>query len=98
MAKKQPQISKQTFNAVSQSAHFFGACTFVFGWLACFPSKRLFLGILIFTVAAAVKEFWYDYRYENRYVRGSSLLDFTMYVVGLGTSYGVWRLMNKVIS
>lgn len=33
--------------------------------------------------AAAIKEFWWDYKYEDAATRGSSLLDFSMYLCGL---------------
>jgi hypothetical protein len=36
---------------------------------------------------AAAKEFWYDYKYEDAKTRGSSLLDFSMYCVGVALAY-----------
>jgi hypothetical protein len=35
------------------------------------------------TVAAALKEFWYDQNYETVDTRGSNLLDFSMYEIGI---------------
>ena len=37
--------------------------------------------------AAAFKEFWWDYHYEDAATRGSSLLDFSMYMVGLAAGF-----------
>lgn len=42
------------------------------------------LAVILF---ATVKEFWYDYRYEDAKTRGSSLLDFTVYVSGVALAY-----------
>ena len=35
------------------------------------------------TVASAMKEFWYDQNYETVDTRGSNLLDFSMYEIGI---------------
>lgn len=40
-------------------------------------------GLAVGIPAAALKEFWYDEKYEDPATRGSSLLDFSMYMVGL---------------
>lgn len=37
--------------------------------------------------AAALKEFWWDYAYEDAATRGSSLLDFSMYLAGLAVGW-----------
>ena len=37
--------------------------------------------------AAAFKEFYWDYHYEDAATRGSSLLDFSMYMVGIALGW-----------
>lgn len=73
-------IDSKTFDTVSQMAHIFFAGFVVFtaqhfgvGWY----------GIVGLVVFAAIKEFWYDYRYESLAVRGSSVRDFFFYLVGI---------------
>lgn len=41
------------------------------------------IGFLAGVPAAAFKEFYWDYHYEDAVTRGSSLLDFSMYMAGL---------------
>ena len=42
------------------------------------------------SVFATIKEFWYDEAHENPLVRGSSPLDFGMYMAGVATAVGLW--------
>lgn len=70
-----------SFDTVSQSAHFFSAAFVV----------HVFHGnpwaIAAVVVACAVKEFWYDYKYESAEVRGSSLKDFVFYMIGAAAGW-----------
>ena len=49
------------------------------------------LGIVtgVAVAAAAFKEFYWDYHYEDAATRGSSLLDFSMYMVGIALGWFV---------
>jgi hypothetical protein len=75
-------ITASEYNISSQFAHFFTAYALVFtlghfcGW------KGLLTGALAMLAWSTPKEFWYDARYENAAVRGSSLLDWAMYQAG----------------
>jgi hypothetical protein len=59
------------------------------GYIAINNAKRhtshrmalLITGVAI--AAAAFKEFYWDYKYEDAATRGSSVLDFSMYMVGI---------------
>ncbi len=92
--KHQPSsdvIDAKTFNFVSQAAHVSSAAFLVsacgrWGW------KGLLFGSAGMLLWATAKEFWYDYEFESPAVRGSSLLDWSMYVAGtiLGVLAG-WR-------
>jgi hypothetical protein len=81
-------ISPLDYNVSSQFAHFFTAA-FLVSQLGRIGHGTLFdaaFGMLVF---AAVKEFWYDYKYETPDVRGSSLLDFSMYCAGTLVAVGL---------
>lgn len=45
--------------------------------------KGLYIATGIGVTAAALKEFWYDENYEDIATRGSSFLDFSMYMTGI---------------
>ena len=76
-------ISPDLFNTVSQNAHWlFGS------WLTLLSvytlgSDSLYTVIPLFFVFVIIKEYWYDYTYENETERGSSLLDTAMYALGV---------------
>lgn len=74
-------ISQQDYNISSQFAHFFTAA-FLVSEVGRIGHKSLFAAALGMLLWATVKEFWYDYHYETADVRGSSLLDFSMYCAG----------------
>jgi len=75
-----------SFNTISQSAHFFCGAYIL----------HLFHGnfwiILIAVGLAALKEFWYDYHFESKEVRGSSFEDFLFYClgIGVGVTTSIW--------
>ena len=75
-------ISPSMFNLVSQNAHWlFGSwITLLFVYLM--GVKSLYYTIPLLVVGVAIKEFWYDQKYENAVTRGSNLLDFSMYILG----------------
>lgn len=59
------------------------------GYLAVSKSKQYgghkgqIIATSVGVAAAAFKEFWWDYHHEDAATRGSSLLDFSMYMVGI---------------
>lgn len=74
------------FNVTAQCAHAFAAAYIMHQAQHHVPRYAKFaLGAGL--LAAAIKEFWYDYHYETPAERGSSLLDFSMYAVGLVAGY-----------
>ena len=82
-------ISPTDYEVAAQFAHFFTAA-FLVSQTGRFGLKGLLIGAIGMTVFAAVKEFVYDIKHENPLVRGSSTLDFTMYVAGTATAVGLW--------
>lgn len=76
-------ISPDTFNLVSQNAHWlFGS------WFTLVPVYIWGVGSLYYTIPflllfVIIKEAWYDEKYENKATRGSGLLDATMYILGM---------------
>ena len=78
-------IPPKTFNAVAQAGHFQAGCLAVFAPVALTHGLRWgFIGALLVVLFAAVKEFWWDHRYEVVAVRGSDLEDFLFYAIGPG--------------
>ena len=74
---------EKMFKFVAQTAHFFFGSTV--GLLPLAINHAVWLTYLApaFVVITAVKEFWYDEKYETPDIRQSSLLDFAMYNLGL---------------
>jgi hypothetical protein len=83
------QISPTDYEVAAQFAHFFTAAFLVSqigraGW------HWLLFAAIGMTAFAAVKEFVYDVKHENPLVRGSSPLDFGMYLAGVAAAVGLW--------
>lgn len=98
MPKKQ-KISYKEFNMVSQNSHWLAGTTWVFGTIILFGAQYLLYSVLAAVFLAALKEFWYDYKYETKEVRGSSIEDFMFYLVGLLIAlllYIYWGLAIRV--
>ena len=76
-------IPPKTFNAVAQAGHFQAGCLAVFAPVALTHGLRWgFIGAIVIVLFAAVKEFWFDHRFEDVAVRGSDLEDFLFYTLG----------------
>jgi hypothetical protein len=76
-------VRKTLWETTAQFAHAGTACAIMEG-VRKYSSLRVALivgGVAL--VAAAIKEFWYDQNYETTDERGSNLLDFSMYAVGI---------------
>lgn len=77
-------IDVKTFNRVAQLSHFAWGAMILFA-AGTFHASVLILFIIAFVcaVTAAVKEFWYDEKYETPDERGSSREDFAFYFLGI---------------
>jgi hypothetical protein len=76
-------ITPKLFNSVSQAGHFAGGAAIVLATVVLWHATQApYAGFVIVALAAALKEFWYDYKYESSEVRGSSLEDFLFYLSG----------------
>jgi uncharacterized membrane protein YoaT (DUF817 family) len=83
------QISPTDYEVAAQFAHFFTAAFFVsqFGRLGL---KWLIVSAIGMLSFAAVKELVYDAKNENPLLRGTSLLDFFMYLAGIASAVGLY--------
>ena len=77
-------IDAKTFNQVAQLGHFAGGAAIVLAIVVMTHEHTysVLWGFLLVLLLAGVKEFWYDEKYETTEVRGSSLEDFTFYMIG----------------
>ncbi len=76
-------ISPDLFNTVSQNAHWLFGSWITLLSVYTLGSDSLYIVIPLFFVFVIIKEYWYDYTYENEAERGSSLLDTAMYALGV---------------
>jgi hypothetical protein len=86
-------IDDKTFNTVAQLGHFAGGAAIVLAFTVIAWNRQASIyGLLTVAALAAIKEFWYDQRYETPEVRGSSLEDFSFYLVGatIATAVSLW--------
>ena len=80
-------IDNKTFNEVSQLGHFAGGAAIVLAFgVARHVAPWPVYGFVLVLVLAAIKEFWYDEKFETTEVRGSSGEDFLFYMVGAGAA------------
>jgi hypothetical protein len=77
-------VDEKIFNLVSQLGHFAGG-------LACAWGSYMFWGwhgalwsLLVLAILVGIKEWWWDNKYESAEVRGSNLLDWSMWMAGSG--------------
>lgn len=87
-------IDPKFFNFVSQMSHAFLGSTIVLGTLLLWPT-HLTAVLVAYALITALKEFWYDYHYEDAITRGSSLLDFVCYQAGAYGALLLWFLLAK---
>jgi hypothetical protein len=85
-------VPVKTFNQVAQAGHFAGGLAWVSSWLVLLGQGALVWVLLAGVALAAGKEFWYDAKYEDEVVRGSSLEDFAFYCIGFVTGVFVYGL------
>jgi hypothetical protein len=82
-------ISPLDYEVAAQIAHY-STAAFLVSQLGRFGLKWLIISAIGMTVFAAIKEFGYDQFHENPLVRGSSPLDFGMYLAGVLTAVGLY--------
>jgi hypothetical protein len=75
-------ISPAFFNFISQVAHCATTYAITFTIYAKWGFHGWLIGAIGVLLYAAVKEFWYDAKYENAATRGSDLEDFSFLVAG----------------
>jgi hypothetical protein len=79
-------VSDSEFDFVAQVSHFgWGMLSVALPTALAGPVVGL-LGGGVYVLYAAVKEFWYDERYESPAVRGSSSRDFLVQLIGVATA------------
>lgn len=74
-------ITPKLFNEVAQLSHVGWGLAIVFAPKVLFGGHWYLLFLFLWTIYCAIKEFWYDQKYEAPDVRGSSLDDFLHAVV-----------------
>jgi hypothetical protein len=84
-----------SFNTVSQFAHLGVSYSITLSVLTIGGLHSLYWFLPISVGAAAVKEFWYDEKYETAEVRGSSLEDFIVYLTGISGAIAFDLLILK---
>jgi len=87
-------IEDKEFNQVAQLSHFGGACAIIYGLIVLCGSSAMWPAVIVLAIVCGIKEFWYDYHYETTEVRGSSLLDFAMYMAGAAFAVGTVLLKS----
>jgi ABC-type dipeptide/oligopeptide/nickel transport system permease component len=77
-------MTDQAFaNMAAQIAHALAGYAAVLTLVLLGVPHAVVVACVIVTLYALVKEFWWDYKYEDAVTRGSSLEDFVFYIVGL---------------
>lgn len=75
-------VNKWIWEFTGQAAHF-SVAALAMAALHHHSSRGVLIAFAVGIPAAAFKEFYWDYKYEDAATRGSSLLDFSMYMAGL---------------
>ena len=72
---------------LAQAGHFLGAYAVIFTTFHFAGLQKALLATISGALIAALKEFWYDAKYElPKQTNFDNILDFTMYVVGGGVA------------
>jgi len=82
-------ISPTDYEVAAQFAHF-GMSAFIVSQLGRFGLIALAISAIGMVIFAAIKEFGYDIQHENPLIRGSSTLDFFIYLAGTATAVGLY--------
>jgi hypothetical protein len=77
-------MTDQAFaNIVAQIAHTLAGYAAIVTLILLGVPHAVVIASVSVTLYALVKEFWWDYKYEDAVTRGSSVEDFVFYIVGL---------------
>lgn len=76
-------IPASFWNLVGELAHVGWGALIVLACAAIFGKWITWYVAILFMIYAAIKEFWYDQNYETPDERGSNLVDFLFYGVGV---------------
>lgn len=88
MAGKNIVAAYKIIDTYAQRLHFMGGSIAVAYPAHWFGIHSMFWTVPITLVACAIKEFWYDYKYESKILRGSSAKDFSYYTLGVIAGIG----------
>lgn len=91
-------IKISQFDWLAQKSHILSGALAVFAPLALSGEKAMWIGALVITIWALVKEFWYDERYESKEERGSNFRDFFFYVSGAAIALSIWAIKTKGVN
>jgi hypothetical protein len=84
-------VDERTFNLVSQLGHFAGGLACAWGSYTFWGQHGALWSLLVLAALVGVKEFWWDNKYESAEVRGSNLLDWSMWMAGSAVAnLAVW--------
>lgn len=90
-------IERESYYTLADRTHFLGAIVFVLTNALLFNKRGALITFLLVVIWGAIKEFWYDERYETVEVRGSNLRDFLGYLLGglTGLIIVIFALIHK---
>jgi hypothetical protein len=84
-------VDEKTFNLVSQMGHCAGGLASAWGSYMFWGQKGALWSMLVLAILVGIKEWWWDNKYETAEVRGSNLLDWSMWMVGSAVAnLAVW--------
>ena len=84
-------VDEKTFNLVSQLGHAAGGLASAWGSYMFWGWHGALWSLLVLAILVGVKEWWWDNKYETAEVRGSNLLDWSMWMVGsVVANLAVW--------
>ena len=75
-------VDEKTFNLVSQLGHAAGGLAASWGAYMFWSWHGALWSILALAILVGIKEWWWDNKYETAEVRGSNLLDWSMWMAG----------------
>ncbi|HYX20484.1 MAG TPA: DUF1653 domain-containing protein [Thermoanaerobaculia bacterium] len=82
---------------LAQIGHFLGGASIMILATIFFGFVAWWIAFAAVAVAAAIKEFWYDARYElPKQTFGDNLMDFAFYALGSGAGAGVMWLAHHL--
>jgi hypothetical protein len=84
-------VDERTFNIVSQLGHAAGGLACAWGSYMFWGQHGALWSMLVLATLVGIKEWWWDNKYESAEVRGSNLLDWSMWMAGSAVAnLAVW--------